>query len=69
MTTNQRLIHLMEERGLDTRPDPRVNHDVDHIAELLGVSRHTGLNWLAPPHWKKSARMRRIYLEKLEALA
>ncbi|QBQ53844.1 hypothetical protein [Nitrosococcus wardiae] len=68
MTPNQRLIEMMEERGLDTRPDSRLNHDVDHIAEILGVSRRTVLNWISPPHWKTYRGMRWIYLDKLESL-
>jgi hypothetical protein len=29
MTTNEQLIQLMQEIGLDTQPDPKLNRDVD----------------------------------------
>jgi hypothetical protein len=66
MTTNEELKKLMEERGLDTRPDPRSNRDVDRIAESLSVGRRTVINWLSPPHWTSHRKMAPAYLELLK---
>jgi hypothetical protein len=66
MTTNEQLIQLMQEHELDTRPDPKLNRDVDKIAEILEVSRYTVINWLKPPTWNGYRVMRKIFLEKLE---
>ena len=66
MTTNERFRALMEERGLDTRPDPRTNQDAKFVAGLLGVTTTSIINWLSPAKWKKHRPMPSGYLELAE---
>jgi hypothetical protein len=66
MTINEQLIQLMQEAGMDTRPDPKLNHDADQIAEMLGVSMRTVISWLSPVSWVSHRKMRSSYLDLLQ---
>lgn len=56
----------MTERGLDIRPDPALNKDVDLIAKAIKASRHSVLSWLKPDAWKSHRKMPDTALALLE---